>query len=67
MQMAAEGQVALQSEELDVIRFQDGAVLVENDSGSVILDDDQAWQAATMIFGTDQDREPYCCEGESWD
>lgn len=64
-----EVRVGYQAEELEITRYEDMTVKVDPPTeGQIHISSLQAFMLATFIFGTDPDRDPYCCAdgGESW-
>lgn len=48
--------------ELELIRFEDRTLLIDPPTeGKIHISSLQAFLVATFIFGTDPDRDPYCC------
>ena len=61
----ADPKVEYDMDGFQITRFEDQSVLIDPpDEGQVHLNGHGAFMLATFIFGTDPDREPYCCAGD---
>jgi hypothetical protein len=61
-----EDRIRYQAGDLELVRHEDMTVYIDPPTeGTIHISSTQAFLLATFIFGTDPDREPYCCGDSS--